>query len=336
MKTRLAMKHRARVLRDELRTLVLDGVGDFASTPDHAALDITGDIDVRVAVARDNWQGVFAALVAKLDAVASSLSYRFAVHTGVGASFGWHTNVSFVERDSTEFPPTANGDFLFLRTTLDVDNGAAGHDLKFYTKPFASLAAALAQLKDNTGWTQLGATVTTASITAIQSGTSKLYIGARNNGLTDPLAGKVLAAVVMNGINGTVVADPDFSVQLLGTATFEDGTGKTWTLQGDAGIALFAGIKDAHGHRIPNFIPHIKALPCHAWMLTGRTAIDEDKTAVVVTRRLFAPLGSDIRPGDRIDGVKDRRGVVVMPELMRIDVVGQRKDHLEVSLSEVQ
>src|SRR3990167_486088 len=63
--------------------LVLPGTsGNYASTPDSAAVSITGDIDIRVKVALDDWTPATAnAVMGKIDS-SDNRSYYFSVNSG--------------------------------------------------------------------------------------------------------------------------------------------------------------------------------------------------------------------------------------------------------------
>ena len=77
------------------------------------------------------------------------------------------------------------------------------------------------------------------------------------------------------------------------------------------------------------------SLPCRTWFESERQAIDSNKTASIEDRRLIVPKGTDIKPGDRILVVKNRRGTVVFTGPAKVGSAGNRKDHIELSLQEV-
>lgn len=78
-----------------------------------------------------------------------------------------------------------------------------------------------------------------------------------------------------------------------------------------------------------------EALPCKTWFESERQAIDSNKTAEVEDRKVIVPKGTDIRPGDRIVDVRDRRAAVIFTGPAMIGAAGNRKDHIELSLQEV-
>jgi hypothetical protein len=223
--------------------------GAYASTPDTAALSITGDIDIRVKVALDDWTPAasFPTFVAKWNAATAQRSYDLEV-TGAGVGtlrYVWSPDgVAASVVLSTAAVPFADGTIGYVRVTHDVNNGSGGNDVRFYTST------------DGETWTQLGATVTTAGVTSIYDGTEPVTVGARQAGAGGPLTGNVYAVEIRNGIDGIVVASPSFDQtapngSVYGSTTLTDPQGNVWTRQGAASFAttattypIFAGYVD--------------------------------------------------------------------------------------------
>lgn len=218
-------------------SLALPGVaGSYVSTPDTAVLDITGDIDVRIDLQPYSWRppsGQDLLLASKYLTGGDNRSWILWVPpTGV-ARFRWSPNgtlASAITISSTVAIPDDDARRA-VRATLDVNNGAAGNDVTFYTAP--TIAGP---------WTQLGAVVTTAGVTSIFSGTAQVEVGSGGFGI-DPLApgepplrADVYGFELRNGIAGTVVANPDFTVRDTDDTSFTDASGRTWTVHGGAAI----------------------------------------------------------------------------------------------------
>ena len=184
--------------------------GNYASTPDAAPLDIVGDIDLRAQVALDDWTPVASQeVISKSLTTGNQRGYRLLVLSTGALQLQWSADgTAVISKDSTVSVGFADGLRKWIRATLDVDNGAAGNDVKFYTSD------------DGETWTQLGATVTTAGVTSIFSNTSPLELGATEGGTVFPLAGKIYAAQVYSGIAGTLVFNANFKKQLNGTESF--------------------------------------------------------------------------------------------------------------------
>ena len=105
------------------------------------------------------------------------------------------------------------------RATLDVDNLAAGRTARYYPGP--SLGGP---------WTELPSSpVITAGVTTIFNSTSVMRLGTLGNG-TQGFIGRIHRAEVRSGIDGAVVANPDFRSLAVGTTNFVDGAGRTWNL----------------------------------------------------------------------------------------------------------
>jgi len=209
------------------RKLLLTGAaGCFASTPDHASLDITGDLDIRVDLAMTDWTPTAAqTLIGKYLTTGNQRSYRLRVNTTGTLDLIWTTTgVTAIVVASTVPIPATDGARLGVRATIDVDDGAGNHVVTFYTSP------------DFVAWTQLGDPVSTVGTTSIHSGSSPMEIGL-NSGASERLVGRVWRAEVRNGIAGTVVASPDFQPASAGSASVTDAQGRVFTLQGTAVIA---------------------------------------------------------------------------------------------------
>lgn len=194
--------------------LYLPGVlANDASIPDEAALDITGDIDIRVAVQLESYTpATTLAFIARGMASAATGGFELLLRTTTNLlELGWVTSGGFTSKTSTVtlasvVSPNA---MVALRVTLDVDNGAAGHDVKFYWK-LTTLGSANADTRSHTGWTQLGATVTTAAVTSLDVGAIGLWVGSREASAF-PVLGKTFAAVVLNGLAGSEILAIDFT-----------------------------------------------------------------------------------------------------------------------------
>jgi hypothetical protein len=203
---------------------------DYAETPDTAALDITGDIDVRADLTLANW------LPPATDSPATTEMMGKFGQAGqrswfIGARggrlyFEWSADGTNTIGASSTIPPVIPGSGrLAIRAWLDVDNGSGGWTVRFYTA--ANLDAP---------WTQLGDPVSGSGVTSIFNSTAGLRLGnATPIGFSMPL-GRAHAAEIRSGAWGTVVAQPRFNQQTVGTTSFADSAGRTWTLNGNTAI----------------------------------------------------------------------------------------------------
>ncbi|MFH9073450.1 hypothetical protein [Streptomyces alboflavus] len=205
--------------------LFLSGTsGDYASTPDDASLDITGDIDIRARVALDDWTpAAESTLIAKYTATSDERSYALAVTTGGNLILRWtEDGASELSETSSVAVSASNGATAWVRATLDVDDGASDAQATFYTSD------------DGVTWTQLGAVQAVGATTAIYASTAVLEIGSQSEGTVNRTAGKFFEGSVLSGIGGTAVAAPVASAS---SDAVTDATPLTWTVQGNAYIS---------------------------------------------------------------------------------------------------
>lgn len=193
--------------------------GNNASTADNAALSVTGDIDVRVRAAATDWTPASQMYLAGRYASMTNAGFSLRLETSGELAVDWvdgsDTYHSVVATVATGFTDAA---VQYVRATLDVDNGASGHDVTFYTS------------SDGQTWTQLGATVTNAGVTSIKDVSLDYVVGdyITSGGL--PFDGQIYLVEIRDGIDGTVVARFDPSLAIIGSTSLPSTTGETWTV----------------------------------------------------------------------------------------------------------
>lgn len=182
---------------DAANVLCLNGVaGNYASAPDSAALSITGDIDIRVHVALDDWTPAGdTSLVAKRTG-AGQFSYQLDVKGTTGLLYFYVTNdgTTSVANISSVAPTVSDFGSLWVRVTRVSASGLT----TFYTGT------------DGVSWTQLGTTVN-AGLTTIFDSTAVLEIGSTLVGTANCVTGKIYRAQIYNGIAGTLAFDANFA-----------------------------------------------------------------------------------------------------------------------------
>lgn len=237
---------RISVVRDEASkglVLVRSGNGN-AETLDNAQTSITGDIDVRIDLellddgdtgAAWKWPTADFDLCSKWNFVVGQLSWAFLLLAGK-PTIRWSadgTNGNTAQASTTLAGPDKGR--RALRFTFDVDNGAAGRTVRFYQ---ASTIAG--------PWTQIGTDTVQAGVTSIFDGTAnnRVGAGAQNNAWTWGRSGPAVVYdyEIRNGINGTLVADPDFTARPIdpvpfGSSSWTDALGNGWFLVGDPDAA---------------------------------------------------------------------------------------------------
>lgn len=213
---------------------------EYVSTADKAVLDITGDIDVRC----DIWPAAMPGggrtgymLMSKYNTVGDQRSWALMLEYDRTLRLYWSsagTVATLLSATSTAAVNFAGGRKA-VRATLDVNNGAGGNTVTFYTADTISGS-----------WTMLGSAVVAAGTTSIFSSSANLHVGAIVNssgGVTSftsaviPFQGRCYRAQVYNGIGGTLRADADFGAQDLNAESWSDGlsTPNTWTVNATYG-----------------------------------------------------------------------------------------------------
>ncbi len=194
--------------------------GTQVTTPDHASLDLTTGLDVRIWAALDNYDtGDVQALV--LKSAVGQVSWSFYLQSNDTLAFDWSYDGTTTEPAASVTLDASPGEPLWLRVTWDADNGASGNDTKFYKS------------RNGTDWEQLGATVTRAGTTSLHAGTAILRIGRADAFFP---AATVYKMELRDAPDGSIVANPDFTIQTDGATSFVDAAGRTWTLAGDSEI----------------------------------------------------------------------------------------------------
>lgn len=253
--------------------LHLSGSG-WVATPDTAVLDITGDIDIRAAVALTDWTpSVQQCLVSKY-LTPNDQSYGFQTLSDGTLNNFWDDDGTGAanSRSSTAATGFADASLHAIRTTRK--NGTL--EIKFFYKT-TTASTALADCASDAGWTQLGSTVADAITVSAYSGSAPLIVGALGGGILG-LIGDVYAVVVKNGINGTTVANPDFTEQTHGTTSFIDSAGRTWTLQGDAEFQPIPSPPTPPATVSRNFPTMLISVAFNAGASTGTALVFNDAT----------------------------------------------------------
>ena len=204
--------------------LLTGTAGDYFSTPDSVAASITGDIDIRVRVAMDDWTPSTNSIVAAKDQNGQR-SWRLSIATDGKLQFLWFEGTVLKGNGKSSVATSfTNGVVQWIRVTLDVLTG----DYKYWTASGAILNPTASD------FTQLGSTLSISAATSIDDTASDIEVGSAFAGSSLPLAGKPYRAEILNGIDGTLAVDFDPPKATVNTATFVTDTGETWTANGDA------------------------------------------------------------------------------------------------------
>ncbi|GGV68797.1 hypothetical protein GCM10010294_24900 [Streptomyces griseoloalbus] len=242
--------------------LELDGTAaNNASTPDTAALDITGDLDIRWEGEADWYASGAQMLIGKWGA-AGNRSYNMRLQDG---TLTLHVSSNGMTGPMASINLPALPRRAALRATVDIDNGAGGATFRVYW----------ADSLDGP-WSTAGDGITVAGTWAVFAGTAPLMIAPEQIDASvtrRAVTGRCYRAEVRNGIDGPVVANPDFRGLADGTRSFVDSAGRPWTVNGTAAVT----------NRRTRLMHELAAYPAR-WHPSGAHAWVEATTAGVLRR----------------------------------------------------
>lgn len=276
---------RVSVTEDRSFAIITDTSAARVYTVDKAVLDLVGDLDIRCEFEPDNYTGngngmILCAKYRRSTPNRSWVVYLTALNYLV---FTWTTDGSTINTATSTVPLSTQYGPQAIKVTIDVDNGAAGRTITFYTGDTI-----------NGTYNTLGAAVVQAGVTSIFGGAADIELGRIDDGAKTGITGvsgytgRFYGFQLRNGIAGTVVATADIASQTRGTVSWSDGlaTPNTWLVASPAELT-----PDDR-----RFTGEISALPV-AWDTSGKD-VWCDVQAADVTRRLTqgnAPLRSAMR-----------------------------------------
>jgi hypothetical protein len=243
------------------------------STPSVAAVQITGDLDVRWDVEPADWDAANVVELGGKWGAAGQRSWHAYLFSG-SLWFGWTTDGTTENSVSASLSAAVHPRRMCLRVTVDVDNGAGGRTVTFFTG--TSLAGP---------WTQIGST-TIAGTTATASSTASLDLADVTGDAFLNSACRIYAFELRSGIGGTVVANPTFTALTPGTTSFTDSAGRAWTASSTSAITNLR----------PRHVGEVSAWP-QRWDVDGKD-VYVPLQAAGISRRLgqgASPLDSALR-----------------------------------------
>jgi len=184
--------------------LYLPGVsGAYASTPNAAPLQITGNITVDAYISLASWTTILAPMFVAKAQTSGQYSWSFYLNTTPKIAFDvYYDGTNHVSNIATSATGFAAGSAHWIRASINVSSGG-NNTCQFYTS------------SDGATWSQLGTTVTNSGTTSIFNGTSELEIGTANGGTTNLLQGNIFETRIFSGAlgsgSGTPVFDADFT-----------------------------------------------------------------------------------------------------------------------------
>lgn len=210
---------------------VLTGASNsYASTPDTAALRITGDIDIVARLSMADWTPSAAQTVVSKWLI-TLLGWRLDVNTSGQLELFTSANGTTSISEASSALPFTNGTAYWVRATLDVNDGAGNRVYGFYYAADSEI--------EPLSWTLLS-THAVSGTTSINGTTVQVEVGSQGLG-NNRLNGDVHRVIVRDGIAGTVVADFDPSDALAASSTSWNSCrvgGQAWTLASAASLSI--------------------------------------------------------------------------------------------------
>lgn len=215
--------------------LVLNGATGQYATSNAPATLLTGDLDIRFFASLASWAPAVECGLLNRGNIGGAYSWLVYLKTDGKLLIQWK-NGSGVQKSATSSVAVGAAAYAnkWVRIVLDVDNGASGSDVLFYTSD------------DGSTWTPLGTTQTVGSTAGLSAGTSYVQIGAGDSAY-EPCTGIVYRAQIYNGIAGTLVFDANFTTQAKLATSFTESSANAATVtintSGDLG-ARICGARD--------------------------------------------------------------------------------------------
>ena len=219
-------------------TLGLVGASSFTEstgetwnlTGDAILSAVTGDLDIRVQVALDDFTPSTAAtLVAQWNVSGDQEAFRFRIATSGNVELIWSEDGTTSQNDNDGGNSVlVDGQSTHLRVTLQ-HNAGSGTVVQFL------------QSEDGVDWTlRRSVTKSDASSTSgLHAANAPYQIGAYNTGGSpDQHAdGTVFSAQVYDGIDGTIASNFDPAQGAVGGTSFVAATRETWSINGNASLS---------------------------------------------------------------------------------------------------
>jgi hypothetical protein len=197
--------------------------GNTMSTPDAAALDLTGDLEM---VARvnlpDYTTGAAHYLLGKWGATTDG-SYYFYVTSVGNLGLAWYESGGTLRTASPAINPGlfVDGTTYWVKGTLAVNVGGQ-YEVKFYYAADSST--------EPSSWTQWGATVTgSTGASSVRTGNGVLSIGALGS-ISTSAVGTIYRTILRSGIGGTTVFDANFATATADALAFTESSSNAATV----------------------------------------------------------------------------------------------------------
>jgi len=261
------------------------------TTPSSSALTaITSDQSILVRVAPSDWTPVSETHMSCKWSGGATDGWEFYIDTS-----GGFTRLNYLSRGTnTIIAQRAAGSSLFsdgvgawLLVTCDADNGAGGSDTKFW---YAPNTGGNMPPSFPSGWTQLGATVTTAGVHVRGTTADVMAVGSRVASANGFFTGNVYlhnvySSVYADGATPVSIMDPNTSTT---GQTWVSSTTETWTVGVSTKARIFGNTNTTYGIPAP-------------WDATGPVGYNAEPQAInLCLQSQTFDNASWVKPGARV------------------------------------
>jgi hypothetical protein len=251
---------------------------NLLSAPSTSAFNVI-DLDLRLDLALESWTSG-QNLAARYVVAGDQRSWVLQLADTGELVFSWSPNGTLASRitqlsGANGVINAYNGQRIAIRVTLDVNNGASGYTLRFFTGRTVDDA--------EHEWTQLGDTITGGATTSVFNAAAPIELGDSTGITEDSMNGKLFAFKLLSGIGtaGVIAASMVTSAASAGVSSFSSG-GVTWTASGGAALS------DKHT-RMSGEVPE--------WP-SARDRSGNDTTVTVTPTDITRRMGSGTKPVD--------------------------------------
>jgi hypothetical protein len=200
--------------------LVIDFAGGYVSTPDHANFAVS-ELDVRVfGQGNEDWKPKFLSTHLVGQESVEPTAWALTVHPNGKARMAVSGGEDFGPESDTNLGIPADTPY-WLRSVVKPSSDGSGRTFKYWTSA------------DGNAWVHRG-TIRQPIPLVFQGSVSEVTIPGGNGAL--PWMDRIFYVEIRSSEDGPIIANPDFRQLPAGTTSFQDSTGKTWTLTGPATI----------------------------------------------------------------------------------------------------
>ena len=191
--------------------------------PVNGVLQLTGDMDLRAHIRPEDWTRPVQTIVTKFRGALDERQFIWRLNEGF-AEFWWSSDGTDDNPGHSEAPiPASLGQSLFMRVTMDADNGNDEYEVTHFVGDSI-----------DGPWHQTGPSAVGGGAAQLHQARTHVEVGSREAGGQQWLIGEIYRVQIRGDIDGPVLTDADFTVHEDDARTFVDDYGHQWDVHGSA------------------------------------------------------------------------------------------------------